>query len=160
MTKVGYSDASWTTLKLTYTYYDNTNNRLESKTLAAADANGNIYYHYIDEAASRMDKSKRSVADADGCLSYTYTYSGTTTTRVIGKVGYSDASWTTVKVTYVLFDTTTNRMKSKTLAAADASGNIYYEFLDEDYASQGFGRLTKSRPSVVDSDGCLSYSYA
>ena len=33
----------------TYTYYNATYNRLESKTLETPDANGKIYYHYADE---------------------------------------------------------------------------------------------------------------
>ncbi|MCX5680404.1 MAG: hypothetical protein NTZ95_07165, partial [Candidatus Omnitrophica bacterium] len=162
ITKTGYSDAAWTIVKVTYTYNDNASNRLASKTLDAVDLNGNIYYHYMDEAVlmyGRVDKSRRVLADLDGCLSHAYAYSTTLNTRVITKTGYSDAAWTIAIVTYSYYDNTTNRMKSKTLAAMDAEGNIYYEYSDVDYNGQGYGQLIKSRRSAFDSDGCISYLY-
>jgi hypothetical protein len=155
---------------------------MESKTLAAADTDGNIYYHYMDEAASRMDKSRRAIADSDGCLSYTYTYSTTASSRIIGKVGYSDGNWTTVKVTLAFYDDANNRLRSKVtteggisvtykyfndssnrvaskeFVTPDANGNIKYEYYNENY-SGGMGRVyrtTRSDKTVFTTEGYYS----
>ncbi|MBI5144150.1 MAG: hypothetical protein HZA30_03680, partial [Candidatus Omnitrophica bacterium] len=146
---------------------------LESKTLAAPDASGNIYYHYLSEnwnnqGYGRIDKSKRQTA-LSGELSHTYAYYADATGRLKEKKAYSDSGWTTVKVTYAYFDNATNRLKSKTLAAQDAKGNIYYEYTDEpingadDPATtedERFGHLAKSKRAALDADGCLSYAYS
>ena len=133
-----------------YTYY--ASSKLESITLATIDANGNIYYHYIDEIAGRMDKSKRSVADTDGCLSYAYSYSATTPSRVITKIGYSDAAWSTIKLTQTYYDNTANRLESKTLATIDANGYIYFE-----YANDSYNRASRRQKADGSYDLIISY---
>ena len=52
---------------------------------------------------------------------------------------------------------------------ADTTGNIYYEYFDEGLkgtddpltpVDEKYGRMSKSKRSAVDTDGCLSFSYA
>jgi hypothetical protein len=50
-------------------------------------------------------------------------------------------------------------MESKTLAAADSFGNVYYHYLNENYNSTGYGRVDKQKRGIVDTDSCLSYIY-
>ena len=166
--KRGYSDSGFTTLVVTYNYYDNSTNRLKSKTLPSADIFGNTYYEYldepfygtddpgtptIDERYGRTSKSRADAPDTDGCRSYTYTYSGSTD-RVTQKDCYTNANWTTLKVTYGYFDNSTNRLQSKTLVSADTSGNNYYEYVDEPFygtdnpltaRDEHYGRIYRQR---------------
>ena len=178
-TKRSYSDGAYTTLVATCTYYNDAANLMESKTLVAPDAPGNIYYHYINEAASKVDKSKRQTA-LNGELSYTYVYYADANGRLQTKRSYSDAGFTTLvatytynndaanrlaskldaatNTTYTYYNDATNRVESKTLTAADASGNIYYHYINENWISQGFGRVDQVRRLTALS-GILSSKY-
>jgi hypothetical protein len=50
-------------------------------------------------------------------------------------------------VTYAFYDDSNNRIASKTLALADGSGNIKYEYYNEDYNGTGIGRIYKTTAS-------------
>ena len=180
LTKRGYQTANYadptnptyTTLLVTYTNYDDATNRMESKTLVTADASGNLYYHYINEnyggtGYGRVDSQVLAAADVDGARAYTYSYSGATN-RVLTKRAYQTAdysnpsspAYTTLLVTYTFYDDATNRMESKTLGAADASGNVYYHYMNENYGGTGYGRVDGQALAAVDADGARAYTYA
>ncbi|MDP3790354.1 MAG: hypothetical protein Q8R48_08150, partial [Candidatus Omnitrophota bacterium] len=161
-TKNAYSNTTWITLVTTYTYYNDTSNRMDSKTLVSSDSTGNFYYHYINEdwasqGYGRVDKSKRKTA-LSGELSHTYIYYADVTGRLQTKNAYSDSSWTTLVVTYSYYNDTANLMESKTRVSADSSGNIYYHYINENWNSQGFGRVDKSK-RLTASSGELSHAY-
>lgn len=52
-----------------------------------------------------------------------------------------------------------HRIQSITLASPDGSGNTYYEYINENFKFQGYGRISKSKRSAPDADGALSYEY-
>ncbi|MDD5496183.1 MAG: hypothetical protein PHP46_03660 [Candidatus Omnitrophica bacterium] len=162
-TSSAYATATWTKAVATYTYYNNDTNRIESKTLVTSDTSGNIYYHYMDEdwntqGYGRVDKSKRQVA-LNGEFSYTYIYYADSTGRLEAKNAYSDASWTTFFSTYSYYNNTTNRQESKTLVSPDSEGNIYYHYMDENWAKTGIGRIDRSRRQTA-INGELSHIYS
>lgn len=166
-----------------YTYY--TDGRMQSQNLSTPDVNGNIYYHYLDEnwqgqGYGRIDQSKRQVS-YNGELSYAYTYYSDSTGRLQGKLVYSDANWTTLITTFTYCNDTIGRIASKTdastgtistyyndqtnyvssttLASPDSYGNIYYHYLDENWNSQGYGRLDEFIAAKADSEGAIAYTY-
>ena len=172
-----------------YTYYTSTG-LMESKTLSAADASGNLYYHYINEnyggtGYGRVDGQVAAAADADGARAYTYAYHGATNvvaTKLCYQTGnYSNPSsptYTTLLVTYeyntsgvmikktladgtlYTYYTDTGRLESVTLPAADASGNVYYHYMNENYGGTGYGRVDGQALAAVDADGARAYTYA
>jgi len=156
--KKGYSDIDWGTLFVTYTFYNGTYGRTESKTLVTPDSSGVIYYHYINNSAKKIDLAVRKFSDSGGCMAYRYYYSGTTITRLIKKEYYSDAAAGLLKMTYTYYDDTTNRREALSYVNPDASGMIYYHYLNENWNNTGYGRIDKKARKTV-SDGALSYSY-
>ena len=56
------------------------------------------------------------------------------------------------------YNSTGNYIESLTLNEADAQGNIYYHYLDEDWASQGHGRIDKLIMGAL-VEGVLAYTY-
>ncbi|MDD4957643.1 MAG: hypothetical protein PHQ61_08410, partial [Candidatus Omnitrophica bacterium] len=50
-------------------------------------------------------------------------------------------------------------METKTLPVADASGNIYYHYMDEDFGGQGYGRMDVSKRATANAAGELMFSY-
>jgi len=184
-TKQAFSNTTLTRLCATYTYYDNSANRLNSKTFVEPDAQGNIYYHYLDENWSgkgygRYDKIKRKSA-LNGELSYTYAYYTGTSGRLQTKKAYSDDNYTALAATYIYNNDARNRLRSlvdmvseriyyndaagriesKTLMEADANGNFYYHYLNENWNGRGYGRNDKIVFSQVDQSGikAVSLSY-
>jgi len=109
---------------------------MKSKTLAAADSNGNIYYEYtdegvygtddsgtsVDERYGYMSKSKRSSADSDGCRSFEYSYYADG--NICKKTCYSDSDWTTTKVTYWYYDES-GRIGKKLTSSGEAA--VYFD---------------------------------
>lgn len=91
----GYRNIDFTDLAVTSINY--ASDRMESKTLTAPDALGNIYYHYIDEdwngqGYGRVDKSQRQTA-VNSELSHKYIYDAVT--GVLKEIkAYSDRNWT------------------------------------------------------------------
>ncbi|MFA5147223.1 MAG: hypothetical protein WC515_07605, partial [Candidatus Omnitrophota bacterium] len=51
------------------------------------------------------------------------------------------------------------RLESITFPSADGYGNLYYHYLDEDYAGQGYGRVDKQIRADADDDGAVAYDY-
>ena len=161
ITKRGYSDSNWTTLNVTYSYYDNATNRLESKTTILSDIYGNTYYHYIDEnfnsqGYGRVDKQVMAAADSDGALSCVYQYFPGTSI-ISEKTLYSDSAFTNLLLTYTYY--ADGLLKEKVLASVDIYGNLYYHYIDENFNSQGYGRVDKQVMAAADSDGALSCAY-
>ena len=74
---------------------------------------------------------------------------------------YTNNCWqqiSTWDVESYLVSDTTHRIESKTLTTPDSSGNIYYHYLNENWNSQGYGRMDQSRrQSALNSE--LSYRY-
>ena len=224
------------------TYYSS--GRLESKTLASPDADGNIYYHYLDEnfnsqGYGRVDKTIRSTPDSDGAISFILSYYGFGADKVVSsnetwssgiynfnsitvqtgqtltingpasiyintpisgggniilqggridiygslrinslttgggvmvglhasrasvvseKKSYNDTNSTNLMVTYDYYDS--SRMQSKTLVTSDANSNIYYHYIDENFNSQGYGRVDKTIRNTPDTDGAMSYTFS
>ncbi|MDP3789468.1 MAG: hypothetical protein Q8R48_03590, partial [Candidatus Omnitrophota bacterium] len=160
--KNGYAASDWTTLVSISTYYNDANNRMDSKTLQTPDSSGNIYYHYINEnwksqGYGRIDKSRRQTA-LNGELSHTYIYQIDFYKRLKQKNAYSTASWTTLVATYTYYNNITNRLYSKTLITPDSQGNIYYYYLNENWNNQGYGRVSKSKRKTA-LNGELSHTY-
>ncbi|MBF0217404.1 MAG: LamG domain-containing protein, partial [Candidatus Omnitrophica bacterium] len=141
----------------TYGYYA-PSGRLESVTYMNPDTNGNNYYHYIDENWSnrgygRVDVAERETANANGEIAFEYLYYPAPNAGAAQYVkSYTDVNRTIQYGTY-LYDTDGTLIKFTLYAATEnyasgklkrktesATGNIY-EYLDEDWASQGFGRL-------------------
>ncbi|MDD5496260.1 MAG: hypothetical protein PHP46_04065, partial [Candidatus Omnitrophica bacterium] len=160
--KKAYLDANWTILVATYTYYNDYYNSVESKTLVDPDAAGNIYYHYGNEIYNRglVDKTKR-LTPLNGEMSHTYDYSYTLSTYLLShKQAYSDDNWTNLYATYWYYTVDKdNRLKSKTLVSADSDGLIHYEYFNEDWNGQGYGRVSKTRRASSVNDE-LSYEYS
>ncbi|MBD3295885.1 MAG: hypothetical protein GF392_00770, partial [Candidatus Omnitrophica bacterium] len=92
----------------TYTYYNDADNYMESKTMnSAPDAYGNWYYHYMNEGYydngtaadtsddyGRMDRYVMNAYDADGAIAYYVEYNGAFTTHS-KEIGYTAADYTT-----------------------------------------------------------------
>lgn len=53
----------------------------------------------------------------------------------------------------------TGKLESKTLSQPDVSDNIYYHYIDEDWALQGCGRVDKKISASTDADGAQAYTY-
>ena len=158
-----YSDANWTVLFATYTYYNNTTNRMASKTLTTADTQGNIYYAYLDEnwktqGYGRMYQTRRQTAKA-GALSFTYTYYADAAGRLKSKNAYSDNNWTMFVNTRTYYNDTANMMESKTLGLSDADGKIYYRYINENWKTQGYGRCNIAITTQRDATGAVGYRY-
>ncbi|MDD3089698.1 MAG: hypothetical protein PHT95_07125, partial [Candidatus Omnitrophica bacterium] len=174
-----YSDTDMTDLVATYTYYNDSYNFGESKTLVTPDAEGNAYYHYINEVwgvegHGRVDTVTRG-EEIDGEISFSYTYYGDsarvkTKTSAVAEYTYAndDANRMITKsvteggveVEYTYYNTSANRMEAKTLASADGEGNIYYHYIDEDWDDQGYGRVDKKlMASAVDGEIAFEYEY-
>ncbi|MDD3089203.1 MAG: LamG domain-containing protein, partial [Candidatus Omnitrophica bacterium] len=162
------------------TYYADANNRMRSKELSSADGSGNVYYRYINEAGSKADVVVRAAADVeDNAYAYKYTYhvNGEVATRecyasgdysdpntpvvseILAKYEYTDAGVQTTKYTYYYHADTDNYMESKTLAAADGSGNVYYHWIDENFEAQGYGRVDRIVKGAAEADGTKAYFY-
>jgi hypothetical protein len=176
--KTGYSDSNWTTTVVIYNYYDNPDNRIKSRTYAWEDIRDNIYYHYMDEdflpqstisgIGGRTDIEIRSPGEADeyGAIAFRYVYYAGTL-NVYQKIGYTDYDildpssplLTNLVATYSYYDNSNNRLSSTTLASADAQGNTYYHYIDENWSSQGYGRVDKRISASIDADGARSYAY-
>ncbi|MFC1548360.1 S8 family serine peptidase [Candidatus Omnitrophota bacterium] len=165
------------------TYYNDGTNRIQSKTFASADGNGNVYYRYINEnfasqGYGRTDRKVFASADAEGAIAQAYTYWGSTsvinTLTSYASANYSNYATPTFTTTirYVIYDSGgnyterrtyysdgTNRIQSKTFASADGNGNVYYRYINENFASQGYGRTDRKVMSAADSYGATAYSY-
>ncbi|MFA6142371.1 MAG: hypothetical protein WC738_03650 [Candidatus Omnitrophota bacterium] len=96
---------------------------------------------------------------ADTQLYYTYTYFEDTG-HLSQKKGYSDINCTILKTTFNYYNDVGNLMQEAILATPDASGNIYYHYVNENWGSQGYGRIDRSKRKIVDSDGSMSYIYS
>ncbi|MDD3089238.1 MAG: hypothetical protein PHT95_04755, partial [Candidatus Omnitrophica bacterium] len=163
-----------------YAYYTDENNDLQSQTFKTADGSGNVYYHYLNVAGFKADVVVRDTADAgDNAYAYKYTYhvNGEVETKecyavgnyadpnspalseILAKYEYNDEGVQTGRYTYYYHEDTDNWMESKTLAEADGSGNVYYHYLDENWASQGYGRVDKQVRASADGDGAIAYYY-
>ena len=154
-----YGDTEFTNRIVTYTYYSS--GRWWSKELTTPDPSGNNYYRYRDEnwnnqGYGRIDKTKRQTA-LNGELSHTYTYH-TGTNYINQKNAYSNSNWTTLVATYFLYNNSTNRMHIKNLTTPDSSGNIYYHYRDENWNTQGYGKIDKTKRQTA-LDGELSHTY-
>ncbi|MFH1309094.1 MAG: S8/S53 family peptidase, partial [Candidatus Omnitrophota bacterium] len=57
-----YSDTGFSDLKISYAYYDDSNNRMKNKTFAVADVKGNVFYHYANES---FDHNSNGQIDAN-----------------------------------------------------------------------------------------------
>ncbi|HPS19459.1 MAG TPA: hypothetical protein PKY78_00515, partial [Candidatus Omnitrophota bacterium] len=156
-----------------YTYYSDTG-YLESKTLASADKDGNIYYHYTNTAANLMDKKVMGKSDADGAIAYSYEYyDGTSKYKKVtgyASADYSDpknpslsskvrvyeyaADGTTVTTKYSYYNNAANRLESKTMSTADSAGNVYYHYADTE-----LNLMDKKVLGTVDSIGATGYEY-
>ena len=154
------------TLKSTYTYYDNEANRLSSKMHITAGAFGNTYYRYIDEdwnsqGFGRVDKT-RGEPDADYSIACEYIYYNDTTGYLRQKIGFFGSDWTYYNVAYTYYNNSENRMESKWTYVPDAIGNDHYYFIDENWKGQGYGRINKSIMFNLHLDPylCLSYDYS
>ncbi|MDD5495534.1 MAG: cysteine peptidase family C39 domain-containing protein, partial [Candidatus Omnitrophica bacterium] len=158
----GYATSTWTKLSSNYYYNNNAANRLSYRQLAAPDSQGFIYYHYIDEdfngqGYGRVDKTRRKVA-LNGELSYTYIYYANSD-RIQTASAYGTASWTKLRSTYTYYNNDSNRIESNTLITADKSGNVYYHYLDENWQSQGYGRVDKKVRKTADLSDAKSYTF-
>ena len=51
------------------------------------------------------------------------------------------------------------RMESVTLTTPDQWGNVYYHYIDENFNSQGYGRVDKEILANADSQGAIAYQY-
>ncbi|MDD4957192.1 MAG: hypothetical protein PHQ61_06060, partial [Candidatus Omnitrophica bacterium] len=83
---------------------------------------------------------------ADGTLLATYEYAEDGTL-----IGTSEPG-----VTYTYYPS--GLLKTKELDAPDTAGNVAYEYLDEDYNSQGYGRLKSQKRDVTNAAGELTFS--
>ncbi|KJJ83603.1 Peptidase S8 and S53, subtilisin, kexin, sedolisin domain protein [Candidatus Omnitrophus magneticus] len=175
-------DASGNQTEL-YTYYNDATNYLESTTHASADGSGNVYYHYINEnynsqGYGRLDYQVLANADTDGAIGYYYEYHGATGV-VKKKISYANANYSNplipsmsipIRVTeydasgnlinaYTYYNDATHYLESVTLASADTYGNVYYHYYNENYASQGYGRIDYQVLNTADTDGASGYWY-
>ncbi len=98
---------------------------------------------YYTDAYGRL----QSQTDSNG----TYNYYNDATNRLQSKI---DSTGTT---TY--YNDAANLPESKTLNTVDGSGMIYYHYLNENWASQGFGRVDKAKRATA-LNGELSYTYS
>ncbi|MDP2913065.1 MAG: hypothetical protein Q8N91_03555 [Candidatus Omnitrophota bacterium] len=137
-----------------YTYYPN--GRLQSVTLTPPDGPdqyGNVYYYYQNEdwkgqGYGRVSKIIRQ-APLNGELSYTLTYYSDKLGYLYVKKAYSDSNWRILAVAYTYYNYASSNLESKMLESPDSSGNIKYEYINEDFQGRGYGRLSK----IVRADG-------
>ncbi|MDD5440473.1 MAG: hypothetical protein PHS37_09855, partial [Candidatus Omnitrophica bacterium] len=157
VTTYEYDQAGNLTVK--YTYYNDGQNLLESKTMTAADAGGNVYYHYMNEGFynngtptdltddyGRVDKQVRSQADADGAIGYYYEYY-TGSAVIKKKLGYASANYADPK----------NAVLSSLLITYefDASGNLTAKYT----YYQNTGLLESATFQAADGSGNVYYHY-
>jgi len=180
MAKYEYDSNGNQTVRYTY-YYDSS--LMESKTLATADTDHNVYFHHMNEnfngqGYGRVDKQIRDTADSDGALGYYYEYH-TGTDTIKKKICYKNAEYSDVgnpqldriliiyefdtsssmTVKYTYYDDASNLIQSQTRPSADTWGNLYYHYINEDFQSQGYGRVDKQVSGSVDGDGATAYRY-
>ncbi|MFC1548361.1 S8 family serine peptidase [Candidatus Omnitrophota bacterium] len=166
------------------TYYSDASNRIQSKTFASADTNGNVYYRYINEnfnnqGYGRTDRKVFAAADGEGAIAQTYTYWGSTSV-VNTLTSYVSANYSnytnpvfTTRIRHVIYDSGgnyterrtyyndgTNRIQSKTFASADTNGNVYYRYINENWASQGYGRIDVSQLATANTNGEIAFEYS
>ncbi|MFA6141749.1 MAG: hypothetical protein WC738_00445, partial [Candidatus Omnitrophota bacterium] len=89
------------------TYYNDQSGYIESESFAGPDSNGNVYYHYLNEnwnnrGYGRVDKIKDLWwwAHIDFVLSYSYTYNNDSTGSLKTINLYSDDNWTVLVGTF------------------------------------------------------------
>ena len=163
-----------------YTYY--ADSYLESVSLSNPDGEGNTYSRYYDEAYytdgdgnsyGRTQETRRPENDYDseGCVGWYYTYhSGSST--IYRKYGYANSSnmgspplgpedtGFSPSNHYIMFEYhSSGNLKSKTLTSTDQYGKIYYEYKDEDWQGQGYGRLYATISGSPDGDGIVANMY-
>ncbi len=176
---IGYEyDTDGTTVLTKYTYYNDADNRFESKTMKTADASGNVYYHYANATTGVMDTKVMGTVDSTGSIGYYYEYyTGTSNYKKV--IGYAEANYATssavvfakqlivyeydtdgatltAKYTYYY---ASQNLQSKTLITADEYGNVYYHYIDENFNSRGYGRVNMQIMETSDPDGAIAYYY-
>lgn len=160
--KNGYATAALGTKVSTTTYYNDAANRMIGITLVTPDASGVTYYHYINEdwngrGYGRVDQTKRQTA-LNGELSHKYYFYTDATGRLKQKNGYATSSFGTPVSYSTYYNDVANRMGALTLMTPDASGFVYYHYLNEDWGGAGRGRVSMTKRQVA-LDGALSHTY-
>jgi len=134
----------------------------------------------------RIDKTRRQVAGPDGELSASYSYGATypifprspgpvlTQGILLMRIGaitfypvsckivktlYNNTDWTGRIAVCTYYSDANQRLASKTYDTPDANGNIYYEYLNESWDNQDYGRMVKSRRTAANASGELSYTH-
>ena len=138
------------------------------------------FYEYY---ASGFLKTKVAISDTNpGYTAAIYTYYDNASNRLFMKITYNAYRVETSRTTYNddaynriatkqvwvngvevsrtnYYNNETNRLKATILAAPDASGNIKYRYIDENWNGRGYGRLSATvRQTAV--NGELAYGYA
>ncbi|MBD3380528.1 MAG: S8 family serine peptidase, partial [Candidatus Omnitrophica bacterium] len=170
-----YSTDGITPVRQQTWYYDT--GTAESVIYYVGDDGGSpakVYQHYSTNGLT--DYEKLASLDADGALAYYYEYYGDDTT-LKKKVGYSSLDTTDVQqpvggrmvysaeyttngdfdAQYTYYDDADNRMASRKTAAADASGNLYYHFLNESFGGNAWGRMNYRVAESADAYSAKSY---
>lgn len=61
--------------------------------------------------------------------------------------------------TSVYYDDASGRLRERILAAPDAQGMVYYRYLNENWASRGYGRADRASMAIANERGELSFTY-
>ncbi len=170
-----------------YAYFSNAANRLNIKEIMKeTDPNGNgipnenpadtthefynkrIKYYYLDESYKQaMDGSWygriNRIDNITNSYAYQITYYSSAGQPIIyntktKRVRNSDGTLGATIETYYYYNNSANRLAWKTLATPDNGGNIYYHYIDENWNSQGYGRIDKSKRQTA-VNGELSHAY-
>ncbi|MFA6142520.1 MAG: S8 family serine peptidase [Candidatus Omnitrophota bacterium] len=170
-----------------YTYWNMTD-RIESERSDTQDANGSVWRHYMDEAwedslHGRLDTEVRAAQNGldeiafkysyydklwpapgtdarTGTIHFVWSYSDQEQTIPCARYEYGRDGGLISKTVYqTTYYTDSGRIESVATPNADASGYVYYHFINEDWGGSGKGRCDKAVLASPDSNGYSGYMY-
>ncbi|MFC1570777.1 hypothetical protein ACFL4E_03235, partial [Candidatus Omnitrophota bacterium] len=109
------------------------------------------------------DPLRSDVITSERIETYTYNHNGQglddSNEWILTQKTTYQADGVTLDVDYTYYADADNYMESKTLSSPDASGNIYYHYMNENWADQGFGRMDESHLASPNSSGDEEFEY-
>ncbi|KJJ83305.1 conserved hypothetical protein, secreted, partial [Candidatus Omnitrophus magneticus] len=146
------------------TYYTDENWRIQSVTFGEADSWGMVYKYYFNEPDTwgaghgREYLEVRFEADSEGILAYKYEYDASTYNRIVtykyAGADYSDP-YNPVLINYYAG----GNIKEKFLINEDSEENIYYHYIDENWANTGIGRRDTEKRAASNESGEIAFKF-
>lgn len=151
-----------------FTYYDGTD-RIETKVITPFDDDGFVYLHYADTELNLVDETHLGTLNDKGEIAFKYFYYADTD-AIHYTEAFSDLDLSTKcgKYTYdidgnleewVTYYAGTDKIETRTLGLPDPGGAIYFKYFNEDWGSQGYGRVDYKRLQLPNAKNELVLEY-